>query len=424
MELKTDGGKEVEDLVEKICTKMFFSDFTVRSPKFKKENLQEKEAADILIPFDNELIAFQVKTKTELKSASEKNDIDFKRINKIIEKAVDQLKTIKRALAKNRITDLKTAKGYTVPFTCDSVRKVIGVIIIDLLGEEKFPESDRTFIMNGFVVRNDIPTHIFKREEFEAISSELDTLPDFLEYLSIRELLFSNNLFLLPPLELDLLAFYKVDPDKVIGAIKRQINLIIEEGSWEHYQTQYADDIRKRNRLNEPSYLIDMIIEWLHSSVGFDLNTEVIQRVSRKQQGTIEGYLAIAVELAKISRIQRRLIGERLFKCLIQADNIGHGHSLIIDTNAKRGILVVCSSGTREQRGKELYNLSAMAYCANDLNKLIGIATEPLSVHLRSYDVFMLNGESFENHEELRELAKKVFGSRHEADFSEYQETK
>jgi hypothetical protein len=46
------NGNEVEDLVEIICTKMFFSDFVVRNPTYAKSGGTEKEAADLLVPFN------------------------------------------------------------------------------------------------------------------------------------------------------------------------------------------------------------------------------------------------------------------------------------------------------------------------------------------------------------------------------------
>jgi len=79
MNTKSDRGEEAEDLVEQICHKMFLADFTVRNPKFLK-GVSEKEAADFLVPFGTHLLAFQVKSKTEMKSALEKDEKDFKRI--------------------------------------------------------------------------------------------------------------------------------------------------------------------------------------------------------------------------------------------------------------------------------------------------------------------------------------------------------
>lgn len=71
-----------EDLIEKICTKMSFSDFTVPNKKFKMPDGHEKEAADFLVPFRDVLIAFQVKSKEETKMADDKTIVDYGRIQK------------------------------------------------------------------------------------------------------------------------------------------------------------------------------------------------------------------------------------------------------------------------------------------------------------------------------------------------------
>jgi len=58
-----------------------------------------------------------------------------------------------------------------------------------------------------------------------------------------------------------------------------------------------------------------------------------------------------------------------------------------------------------------MYNFAAVAYCGLGLKKLIAIATEPLSVKLRSYDVVVLDDVRFENHEELASKLTEKFGS-------------
>jgi len=90
---QTRKWQDVEDLVEIICTKMFFSDFVVRNPKFTKNGGVEKEAADLLVPFGKYLLTFQIKSKLEKKKASEKSDVDFNRITKIVGEAANQIKT-------------------------------------------------------------------------------------------------------------------------------------------------------------------------------------------------------------------------------------------------------------------------------------------------------------------------------------------
>jgi len=122
MNFQMRNGKQVEDLVEVICTKMFFSDFTVRNPKYKKSNKLEKEAADLLVPFGEYLLAFQIKSKKEHKRASVKTDIDFKRIARVAQNAIDQLNTIKRVIENDWLEKLTTVKGYEIPFTSSTFK--------------------------------------------------------------------------------------------------------------------------------------------------------------------------------------------------------------------------------------------------------------------------------------------------------------
>ena len=57
-----------------------------------------------------------------------------------------------------------------------------------------------------------------------------------------------------------------------------------------------------------------------------------------------------------------------------------------------------------------------------DLEKVIAIATEPLSGEGRSYDVLGFSGVNFKNHQELAEAARKFFGAPYKVTGSEYSE--
>jgi hypothetical protein len=72
---KEERGNEIEDIVGQICSIAFLEDFVVRNPVSKKESGSTKEAADFLVPVNKTLLAFQVKSKTELKLASEKTRV-------------------------------------------------------------------------------------------------------------------------------------------------------------------------------------------------------------------------------------------------------------------------------------------------------------------------------------------------------------
>ena len=423
---KVNKGSETEELVEKICTNMFFSDFTVRNPKYKKGGKAEKEAADILIPFEDKLIAIQVKSKAESKKVNEKTDLDFQRIKKVIGEGIEQLKTIKRALGNNWIVELTTVRGYKIPFDCRSIKKIIGMVIFDLIGEEVFMDEERTSIINGFDYKHDMPVHIFRRSDFEAISSEIDTLPDFLEYLKIREEFFKRGLFRAPIYELDFLALYKTKPDILERAIGSNSHILIEEGTWKYYKKTLRKTIKRRDFLKQPSYLIDIAINELHSSVGFDHRENILSSIQLTvPPGSLESYLAICYELARIPRLQRRLIGERFIRCLKQANQeIGFGYSFVaLDELGERGVLVLSTKSGRTERTKMLYNLCAMVYCALELKQVVGIVTEPLTGYGRSFDFIILRDIEFDNCDELIALFEKTFGKRHTATFAEYIET-
>ena len=113
---KKNRGREIEDLVESVCKTMFLSDFTVSNPKYEKTGGREKEAADFLVPSCDHLIAFQVKSKTEIKSAADKEEKDFNRINSKIEEGIGQLNSIKKALNGNHILELKNSLLLIIQF--------------------------------------------------------------------------------------------------------------------------------------------------------------------------------------------------------------------------------------------------------------------------------------------------------------------
>jgi hypothetical protein len=298
-------------------------------------------------------------------------------------------------------------------------------VIFDLIGEDNLHPYERTAIINGFEIRYSIPIHIFKRNEFEIISSEIDTLPDFLHYIETRETLFAKKLFAIPPLELNLLALYKAKPEDIHLAIQETASVIIDDNYWEWYQDECKDLIRERNSYNRLSYLIDDVINWLHSGVDFDLrefgvNQNVLDFMGGEYHGTVQKYLAVATELAKTPRLTRRKLGEKMWECLERAGKKGLAYSVIIEKKDNSGIVILSSSKNRGERSNILYKVSVMAYCLYNLNKIVGFATEPLDIAMRSYDAILLAGVEFANHAEIIVDAKTAFGAKSEAKFYEF----
>ena len=399
-------GIETEDLIEKICSKMFFADFTVRDLKFKSESGYVKEAADLFVIYDETLIAFQIKSKIETKPASLKDKKDFQRIDKRINDALGQFNTTKNVLNRGLLSTLKTVKGYSIDFDSSKITKIIGIIIINLKGEEEFDKDERTVIAYGFTIMYEMPIHIFKFDEFNIISKEVDTMPDFLNYLNVREKLISNKQLISYKSELDFLALFKTKYDQLEKALEdRNVNIVLLPHLWEESRIQYSDAIKRRDEENQYSYLIDEIINFLHTSVGFTLDDEY----DKNGQGSIESYLEIDRELARTPRIVRRQLGKILYEKTIKAIANRIGYSVIYDEINKSGIFLLSYCGTRHERRDLLNKYCILAYCAYDMKKITGICTEPANHIYRSYDAVLYQNVEFEKQEELKLEGLKLF---------------
>jgi hypothetical protein len=417
--MRTRSGKESEDIIEKICTSMFFSDFIIRNPSFVKPNGKRIELSDLLIPFGDIIITIQVKSKYQSKKPNEKTPIDFQRLSDTIDDGVEQVKTIKRALNNNWLKGMKTARGFTIDVKPSDIKEVLGIVILDLVGEEFVGQDEKTQIFGSYTMRHNIPIHIYSASDFFSISKELDTITDFIRFLRISQELYSTRLVVIPS-TLDLLALYKMEPDLLKKAIKDSTTILIEEGLWNSYLTDHAEAIKKREQLNEPSYIIDGIIDYLHNSVGY----QPIKIDSRFEMysglGTVDGYITIAREIAILSRIERRLLGERLSRCLNRSMEKKEAYSTIYKAREKTGYLVLSKSGDRNERLLRLQLLTAILYCHLQLDKIIAIATEPMAGEGRSYDFISYSGVLFLNAKELSESAEKYFGKQYSATVSEY----
>lgn len=416
------NGKFIEDQIQQLCERLFFPDFTVRSPLYAKTRGREKEAADILILFGDQLLIFQIKSKQEEKPASEKSETDFERIRRKVDDAIGQIRASVSAVKNQRFDTLRTVRGLDIAFDYKAVSKMLGLVVIDLLGEEKYPEEERTAIGNGYTQDPGIPTHVFLRATFEAIASELDTLPDLLKFLDLRQKLLENGILVPTSDDRDLLALYKMNPDLIKKAAEGGCNaLIVSAGSWETYREQHADEIARRASQNEVSFLVDGAISWLHKSIGHRIEAGTPEELDI-EQGTVEAYLGAARAFASLTRLERRSVGETLKAVMERAATEGDACAVRRRTDADWAVLCLSTGRSREERYREIFNLSAMAFCHLELKRLLGIATEPINVSERSFDFSLLEGQPFdpEDHTRLAEEAKSVFGVEQQCRTSEH----
>jgi len=419
---KINQGKEIEALVGELSSRAFLEDFVVPNPEYTQNNGLRKEASDFVVPFGEVMLAYQVKSKTELKPGSEKTEIDYQRINKIITKGIGQLKTINSAVKAKQIEKLVNSRGIELPFEPTAISKLHGLVLIELIGEDAFPEDERTALYGGYTYKHEMPIHIFRLDYYRRIVDEVDTLPDFIDYLETRAKFYEKGILMPLTEEKDFLAFYKTNPDLVTEVLEGKCDYLhIHEGYWDSYQSASAEDIRKRNEFNRPSYVVDSIISQLHKSLGFDTGVDVLAGRVRHDQGTVQNYIAGVTELSKMNRLTRRVVGSKYLERMKKADKTGHGHSLIMNPSDNSAVLVLSTNRSRQERANAIYNLCAVAYCMLNLTRIIGIVTEPLTVPGRSYDIIVLDGVEFEESPDLKERFEEMFGPTQNYSFTEYQ---
>lgn len=400
-----DKGSETEDIIESISRVMFLRDFVVRNPKFRKQNGQEKEVTDILVPFESDLISIQAKSKI-VNTSTTKSEVIDQRIQKIIDNAVGQLANTKRIVDEGKTVHFKNAHGIDIPISAKNVTSIHGLVIVNIYDQN----NSHIRIKSAYVNKNGIPAHILDAVDFYAISSEIDTIPDLIEYLYIRALLFESNKINEDAMELDLLAVYKTNPDNIQTVIDNENgHLVILSGIWDEYQSGRASEIKERNRLNLSSRLIDSTIEQMSGVIGYAPDAKNPSTGLPMDPGDIKGYWAGIYELSKLGRLQRRFFGNKMHEKLAQADRQGFGYTVYM-TNEHEAILFFSSkTEVRQERIDQLFNLASMAYVSKNLTKIVAIATEPLSGPGRSLDVILLDGVSFVNSEDLRKQSKQFF---------------
>ncbi len=406
-----DKGKEIEEAVGNVAAKAFLADFVVPNPMYRKNNGDLKEVADVLVPFGSTLLVIQVKTKTESIPASQKEEKDFQRIEKRLDHAVQQLKTAHRALGSETRFEMVNRHGVSIPYSAEQFERKIGIVILALIGEEKFDYNDRTRIYGSLTELRDMPVHLFAREDFDIICDEYDTLPDFLGYMNLREALYKSESVSSFAEERDLLAVSKLNRDLLEACIRGECDFIhLDEGLWNQYITEYEDQRRARSTLNNPSYIVDDVILELHKAIGFDPGCYTHLPMDVDTVGTKQSYFSTIHYLSRLNRLDRRAVGERFLRCMEKAARTGDGHSLFYKQDSDEAVLVMSSRRDREERVTGLYNLCGSAFCTLKLKSIVGICSEPIDAKGRSFDVILQEDLEITNPEAMIEIFRIAFG--------------
>ena len=306
-------GNEGEQFVNQLAFSTFFKYWCYPSPKL--ENGNKKEICDLLIIFKDIVIIFSVKNY-EFKGNHNRY------FNSTISKATKQINgAYKTLFSRGEVYIKHPDKEFQEIFPKHSLKKVFRIIVN--LGENtKFYPFSSTSNNGDFIT-------LFDKDSFETIIKELDTVPDFIDYIEKREKLFKDKFTIILPAEEDDFSietqkeFFSLTENSLINNNKTVLLSGTEKDLLAYFFENKREfpEILKDETVNGFYLVIDNKWNEFISKKSFE-NKKEADKISYFVDRFVENELLINItpyreELAKyllsFDRLARRSIGESYF---------------------------------------------------------------------------------------------------------------
>lgn len=345
-----------EKLVADLCNKSFLSLWSYPMPQGVDGG---KELCDVLVVCDPDIIIISIK-EIGYKETGDVNT-DWQRWRKkAIENSSKQIYGAERYIGNSRAVNVITNDGQAALLYPDISRRKIYRAAVALGSQGKVPLTFGDF-GKGFV-------HVFDEQSLHIIMNELDTVTDFVKYLSDKEELYTKGKLTLFASggEEDMLAYYlhngREFPDRfdVFVFDSDYWSALIGKPEW-----------LARKEADRASYFWDKIIETLI----YDL----------KNNGLISGYPYSSTGLVDVEQIVRVMAREDRFSRRMLAEELDR----FLRSKKSRARIVPSLSGVQyvflasqpgEDRQDRVIELATRCHIARGLKSdsqiVIGIATE------------------------------------------------
>ena len=238
--------------------------------------------------------------------------------------------------------------------------------------------------------------HVFDDENLDILLSELDTVADFVAYLTRKEAFLCSGKVVLAHGEEDLLAYYLThtnengEHDFVVPPQAYVLN-------FDHLYRGMRDDdqyIAKKSA-DEVSYRIDDLIEHVSGSA-------VSQTLIYGNESPIGDFEKALRMLAAEHRLSRRQLARALVDVLYSASARGRPKSRCVVKRESSGtgycfLVVPCPKGRDYDKHRQSRSVLLVDYCKvmklrfPDLQHIVGYAMEPLDGERRSEDLAYLD---------------------------------
>ena len=381
-----------EALVFRLCTKSFLSIWSYASPRGKDPG---KELCDILVVCDPDLIIFSVKDVGF--KESESIYADWERWQrKAIEESSKQIYGAERWI--NQSKYVVTKEGRTALEFPDAAQRQIHRVAVALGGQGKAPLYFGD-LGKGFV-------HVFDEVSLGVVMDELDTISDFVGYLSDKEQLYARGAKTLVQSggEEDLLALYLQNgrefPDDADS-------IILDVGLWGAFIG--TPEYRSKKEADETSYVWDRLIETLPE----DFRCERLVAEDPFSSTTLPDIEKATRVMARENRFCRRLLGKQFIEFLELSGSREVRARIVPSLSGVQYVFLACSHD--EERKRRLAELAARCFVVRGLKReqslVIGIATEQYEPGKGySLDVLYLNKKDWTayDQEQLQYLQREL----------------
>lgn len=364
-------GMNAEKIVHDLATKTFLVDWCFLNPKLPNG----KELCDLLIVFDEVAIIWQIKD-LKINERGKYNQSEVVKNLRQLSGAIRQLFDLKTPIS------LENGRRNKEIFNSSKINNIY--LISVLLGEG---EEVLSFIEE---IKN-LKIHIFTRDFTSIILNELDTISDFVDYISKKEEFINTqkSLVILGGEE-EFLAYF-LKNGRNFDKFNKADHIIIQDGIWQHFQN--TPEYKAKKKADKISYGWDSIINRTHEA------SEHYERVAR--------------ELARSHRFQRRYLSKAFLEAHVIAHNMVKG-DLFRRIMPGEGITYcfLFQNDPEENRNKRKAMLAAICWIARGKYpqnvKVLGIATEMKIKQICSYDFVLLNSPVWteENQRNVEKLQK------------------
>lgn len=347
--IRADGINESERYLKQLCDRTFLSLWSysgIYSNEGLNKNKQGKEVCDLLAIFENNIIIFSDKDCGFTDSGD--LEVDWNRwFKKSIQKSAQQLWGAEKWIAKHPnclfldnlcnqpfplyIPDLESAKFHLISVahsSSDRCRQELGgsgslkIEIAKDKAQSKAVKGATSPFQIGDLDPNRTFVHILDDLSLDSVLKTLDTVSDFVAYLSKKEALCRSGCDISVASELELLAYYhqfineEGERDFFIPKDSNggKSQLFLPEGLWDKFEQ--SPERKAKLQQDMISYEWDALIE--RASLYC-----LSEKLKHTSHSTIAEQEILLRYLARENRLHRRILAQTLYELVYSAPTDG-----------------------------------------------------------------------------------------------------